>query len=155
MYPTKVDSAGTHVYTPPTQLSPTWIHIIGGDPAHLLNGNHNSIWRNIVRIQGITMTMLAPSTMTTRNMNWGTMMILMGLKRIIMLPVRLMSPIWMRLTSSQAVGTMFPSSSWGGIGSVTLKGLWVLHQTLDGFGQILFPSDTLRTEFHREPEVYQ
>ena len=38
--PKKVYSAGTHVYNPPSHLSPTCIHIIGGNPAHLIDGDY-------------------------------------------------------------------------------------------------------------------
>ena len=38
----KVDNAGTHTYTPPYRLSPTYIHIVGSDPAHILYGNHDT-----------------------------------------------------------------------------------------------------------------
>ena len=40
MAPPKVDRAETHIYTPPSNISPTVIHIVGGNPYHLLNGDH-------------------------------------------------------------------------------------------------------------------
>ena len=40
MPPPKVDSAETHVYNTPSHLSPTCIHIVGGDLTHILNSEH-------------------------------------------------------------------------------------------------------------------
>ena len=38
----KVDNTGTNVYTPLSLLSPTCIHIVGGDPDHLLDSDHDT-----------------------------------------------------------------------------------------------------------------
>ena len=43
MAPSKVDSAGTHVYTHPSHLSPTCIHIVGSASAHLLDSDHDTV----------------------------------------------------------------------------------------------------------------
>ena len=40
MAPPKVDTAGTHVYTPTSHLSPTCIHNVGINPYHLLDSDH-------------------------------------------------------------------------------------------------------------------
>ena len=38
MDPLKVDSDGTDVYNPPSQLIPAFIYIVGGNPDHILDG---------------------------------------------------------------------------------------------------------------------
>ena len=38
----KVDSDGTHLYTPPSQLSHNCIHIYDRNPYHLLDGDHET-----------------------------------------------------------------------------------------------------------------
>ena len=40
MAPLKVDSYGTHIYTPPSHLSPTCIYIVARDPYHILDSDH-------------------------------------------------------------------------------------------------------------------
>ena len=44
MAPLKVDSSGNQLYNPPSQLILTCIHIIGGDPYHLLDGDHDTAY---------------------------------------------------------------------------------------------------------------
>ena len=40
--PPKVDSAGTHVYTPPYHLISTCIHVVVGDPSYILGYEHET-----------------------------------------------------------------------------------------------------------------
>ena len=42
MDPPKVHSDGTHLYTTHSHLIPTFIHIVGGDPSHIINRYHDT-----------------------------------------------------------------------------------------------------------------
>ena len=42
--PQKFDSAGTHVYTPPSNHVSTYIPIVGDNPAHLLDSDHDTLY---------------------------------------------------------------------------------------------------------------
>ena len=44
MDPPKFESYGTHIYNPPSQLSPTCIHIVGVNPDHILDGEHDTAY---------------------------------------------------------------------------------------------------------------
>ena len=44
MSPPKFDSARTPIYTTPSHLSPTYIHIVGGNPSHILDSDHGTVY---------------------------------------------------------------------------------------------------------------